>query len=491
MCIRDRPQTTRVQSQPGAQHIVAQSVAPPRIIQEPLLRQAGTVISSQPRPLAYSSMPSSSLVPLSTSPTTALSQRDMGPSPIELRQMEDLALAMFEEFHDFTNLLMMGTGRPGVNRGTGTLMPFGPFGMGGGIGMSALMIPDLREDLMNLEKMIAAGPGFGGGMMIGGLSPEDGEFTVFSGSLISAIGIDETGKPIQQNYFSNSVATKGADGNLTRQGYQNTGTGLERIAQERMLNDQGRKYVKERIKGQGEQNVYTYYKNMEEEQAEEFDRKWNDYNTRMKFLDKNGDLLNFRPGALAQGGAPARLENNMTRLPALTNGPTTVPSNPTLLPSNSGLSNLPGTNATPARTVRYAGQPLTTPSGALPTSTYNPSSTSAQSFANPASFVSSAPRTNTTPPTYLSSTPGVNRIYQPSSIPPPTNIGGSYQPYPSVYAPGGTVSYTPSVRYTSNPGPYTRGQIQEQYQFQSMYISDSTLLMYLYCYLLCNLTYQT
>jgi hypothetical protein len=49
--------------------------------------------------------------------------------------------------------------------------------------------------------------------MMGGLGT-DGEFTMFSGSMISAIGIDENGRPVQQNYFSNSVATKGADGNL-------------------------------------------------------------------------------------------------------------------------------------------------------------------------------------------------------------------------------------------------------------------------------------
>jgi hypothetical protein len=87
-----------------------------------------------------------------------LASREMGPDPLALRQMEDLVLAMFEDFHDFTGLFA-GLGGPGGRGGSGgALMGVGPSGMRGmGIGMTSLMIPDLREDLMNLETLIAGG----------------------------------------------------------------------------------------------------------------------------------------------------------------------------------------------------------------------------------------------------------------------------------------------------------------------------------------------
>lgn len=47
--------------------------------------------------------------------------------------------------------------------------------------------------------------------------------------------------------------------------YDNTGTGLQKASHERMLNDKGRKVVKEKIGGQ--MNNYDFYKNMREEEA--------------------------------------------------------------------------------------------------------------------------------------------------------------------------------------------------------------------------------
>jgi hypothetical protein len=51
--------------------------------------------------------------------------------------------------------------------------------------------------------------------------------------------------------------------------YQNSHTGLEKASHERMLNNQGRKIVKERINGQ--MNSYDHYKNMREEEGPQFD----------------------------------------------------------------------------------------------------------------------------------------------------------------------------------------------------------------------------
>ena len=53
--------------------------------------------------------------------------------------------------------------------------------------------------------------------------------------------------------------------------YDNTGTGLQKASHERMLNDKGRKVVKEQIKGTGQTNSYDYYKNMRDEDGSQFD----------------------------------------------------------------------------------------------------------------------------------------------------------------------------------------------------------------------------
>jgi len=51
--------------------------------------------------------------------------------------------------------------------------------------------------------------------------------------------------------------------------YAHSGTGLQKASHERMLNDRGRKVVKERL---GEQmNSYDHFKNMKEEEAGGFD----------------------------------------------------------------------------------------------------------------------------------------------------------------------------------------------------------------------------
>ena len=55
--------------------------------------------------------------------------------------------------------------------------------------------------------------------------------------------------------------------------YGNTATGMEKASHERMLNDKGRKIVKERLGG-GQMNSYDHFKNMREEEAEHFDSQW-------------------------------------------------------------------------------------------------------------------------------------------------------------------------------------------------------------------------
>ena len=57
-----------------------------------------------------------------------------------------------------------------------------------------------------------------------------------------------------------------------QQAYKNTGTGVDKLAHEKMMDSQGRKVVKERKNGNVEQ--YDHYYNLNEENRDEFDRQW-------------------------------------------------------------------------------------------------------------------------------------------------------------------------------------------------------------------------
>ena len=54
--------------------------------------------------------------------------------------------------------------------------------------------------------------------------------------------------------------------------YDNQGTGLQKASHERMLNDKGRKVVKERMGDQ--MNSHDHYRNMREEESHQFDQQW-------------------------------------------------------------------------------------------------------------------------------------------------------------------------------------------------------------------------
>lgn len=85
-----------------------------------------------------------------------------------------------------------------------------------------------------------------------------------------------------------------------QQMYSHTGTGLQKASHERMLNDQGRKVVKEKLGNQ--LNSYDHYKNLREEDAPTFDQQWN------QMANQLGFRSNAMSNALGYGG-----ENYMNR----------------------------------------------------------------------------------------------------------------------------------------------------------------------------------
>lgn len=87
--------------------------------------------------------------------------------------------------------------------------------------------------------------------------------------------MDHNGRPIKEKYQHNVHGAIGEDGKRIgerQQMYEHSGTGLQKIAHERMLDKQGRKVVRERLGDQ--MNSYDHYKHIREDEADRFDEEW-------------------------------------------------------------------------------------------------------------------------------------------------------------------------------------------------------------------------
>ena len=80
------------------------------------------------------------------------------------------------------------------------------------------------------------------------------------------------------------------------QAYKNN-QGVNRIAEERMLNDRGRKVIKEK-RGNDIEETNHYY-NIDEEEAAHFDNDWRNMDRGMNFLENHQKHLK----ALGNGGS--------------------------------------------------------------------------------------------------------------------------------------------------------------------------------------------
>lgn len=67
--------------------------------------------------------------------------------------------------------------------------------------------------------------------------------------------------------------------------YENSYTGMQKAAHERMLNGQGRKVVKEKVGNQ--MNSFDYYKNMNELDGDHFDNQWSNMAKQLGFQSNN------------------------------------------------------------------------------------------------------------------------------------------------------------------------------------------------------------
>mmetsp|Transcript_49209 Transcript_49209/g.110780 ORF Transcript_49209/g.110780 Transcript_49209/m.110780 type:complete len:254 (+) Transcript_49209:1-762(+) len=133
------------------------------------------------------------------------------------------------------------------------------------------------------------GGAFGGGQFGGGLFGQMGQmmesmarnggapggcssFACQSVSFSSSVGAD--GRVHQEHFASSTVADGRRNVRESKQAYSNTSTGMQKLALERRIADQGRRVVQEHCAATGEERRTDTLRGLTEDQAEGFSERW-------------------------------------------------------------------------------------------------------------------------------------------------------------------------------------------------------------------------
>jgi len=117
--------------------------------------------------------------------------------------------------------------------------------------------------------------------------------TFISKSYVSKVKYDQNGQPHKETYHTQSISQTDKNGKRIKekqQAYQNSKTGIQKAAHERMLDDRGHKVVKARNRNTGEDYEHTLYKGMKEDELDNFNNDYSDYRQKVNF-DNNYKVL--------------------------------------------------------------------------------------------------------------------------------------------------------------------------------------------------------
>eukprot|EP00344_Euplotes_crassus_P011568 CAMPEP_0197005278 /NCGR_PEP_ID=MMETSP1380-20130617/28685_1 /TAXON_ID=5936 /ORGANISM="Euplotes crassus, Strain CT5" /LENGTH=310 /DNA_ID=CAMNT_0042424367 /DNA_START=206 /DNA_END=1138 /DNA_ORIENTATION=- len=164
-----------------------------------------------------------------------------------------------------------------------------------------------RANSMMNQMMESANSMMRGNMDTFGSAGGKGKF--MQQKFVSSTKMGPDGRPVKESYQTKTNGVYGGSKKPEilerKQMYQNSQTGYEKAAVERMYQGKGRKVVYENEKGTGAKNSYNYYKNMREDDAPDFDREWDSAAKRFG--------LNSGPKALPFGsGAPKQYHRSKT-----------------------------------------------------------------------------------------------------------------------------------------------------------------------------------
>lgn len=154
------------------------------------------------------------------------------------------------------DMMMPFDGRPGG---------FGGFGgfFGSMFGQMNQMMEEMDQMMMNQQR------GMPGAAMN---SMPSGGFSCQTFSFSSRMGPD--GQMHTEQYASSAVGDQSRDMHEVQQMYSNSSTGVDKMSMERQLEGRARKMVKERTRSTMEERQTDMYRGMNEEDATEFDRHW-------------------------------------------------------------------------------------------------------------------------------------------------------------------------------------------------------------------------
>jgi len=184
-----------------------------------------------------------------------------------------------------------------------------------------------------------------------------GASKVVQRSYVIETKLDQNGRKFQEKYMDNNFAMRGNDGNTVserHQAYHNSGNNHQRMAQERKFNDQGHKVVHERFGHTGEVRENRYYKNIGQDEEDQFHDRWNSYAEKHGFYDAFGKKLGYDYNTKGSYQEPHIKQNkwgsNLREdLPALMHG---RKKQNELMPTVPGRLALPSSNNEPRYDIR-------------------------------------------------------------------------------------------------------------------------------------------
>jgi hypothetical protein len=128
------------------------------------------------------------------------------------------------------------------------------------------------------------------------LSRSQGPSKVMMRSYVQSTKMDPQGRKYDEKYFSNDFAVRGEDGTTVgerQQGYRNSNSNIERIAEERLMNGRGKKLIQERHIGEQNGNRMMRYMGMDENNVQDFDRNWDQETKKLGFYEDFGHMLGY------------------------------------------------------------------------------------------------------------------------------------------------------------------------------------------------------
>lgn len=141
------------------------------------------------------------------------------------------------------------------------------------------MMQDMDQDMRGMRSMMSVNMGGGGtgsrqsiSMSMGG----GGGGSYSCQTFVSSTRVGPDGRQHQETYSSSSHGGNNSGNRVTetQQSYRNSSTGVEKLAVERTLNDQGRKVVKERNSMTGEEHSQNLLRNLREDDGGQFETQW-------------------------------------------------------------------------------------------------------------------------------------------------------------------------------------------------------------------------